>query len=240
MPYSIRSVHPWPMMSASVYRVTQMRKICSMLAGLVFASSVHAQSCSSAQSSARFALSSSTENPRCWIAVNSSSSYQYVFRAPLNWIPSQDLSQKRIRFQDSAKGSVLTVRFADEPAGIFTKVGRCQWLQELILKFPKARLQQKSEMAALSYKAVILDLAWKSTGEGSGQRVGRFARVPLASGTVELSLLASSEEDFESSLPAFTALLNSLQGSSKESDSQPSELTIQTVSAPLSPPVGRS
>jgi len=186
-----------------------MRKMWSVLALVLLPCVVRAES-----SSARFALSSSAENPRCLIAVNSFS-YHYGFRPPVNWRASQDHTQKGIRFQASANSSVLTVRFKDEPVGVLTKEGRCQRLQELILKFPNARLQ-RSETEALSRKALIMDLAW-TTGN-SGQRVGRFARVPLASGTVEVSLLASSNEEFESSLPAFTELLNSLQPSSDEGD----------------------
>src|SRR4051812_43055502 len=187
-----------------------MRKMWSVLALVLLPCVVRAES-----SSARFALSSSAENPRCLIAVNSFS-YRYGFRPPVNWRASQDHTQKGIRFQASANSSVLTVRFKDEPVGVLTKEGRCQRLQELILKFPNARLQRRSETAALSGKALILDLAW--TARNSAQRVGRFARVPLAAGTVEVSLLASSDEDFESSLPAFRELLNSLQGFSDESD----------------------
>src|SRR5690349_13737529 len=158
----------------------------------------------------RFAVGQSPDNPRCWIALTSA--HRYVFVPPNNWSMSHDPTHGTIRFQDITKGTVLSLRFRDDGVNSFQKEDAVKWLQELILQYPGARLQQKTDVATKSGDALVMDLTWTSPDEV--RRSGRFARIALPSGYLDMSLLSSAGTDFESVAPVFTQFLASLQCSS--------------------------
>src|SRR5436190_9629882 len=147
-----------------------MKNIYILLTCACFASGIYGQADGS-NSLAKFAVSRSSDDPRYWIALTSS--YRCSFLPPMNWSVSQDPAKRALRFQNTNNGSVLTLRFRDDPANIYTKEEARQWVQELIVQFPGARLQQKAQINALSREALVLDLTWVSAD--SVNRVGRFA-----------------------------------------------------------------
>ena len=183
------------------------KHLCILLCCFSLAGGICAEVSNDYSSLAQFAVSRSEENPAYWIALTST--YRCAFRPPANWTVTQEGSRRALRFQDPVSRSVLTLRFQDGSVRISSKEEVTQWLQELLTQYPRARLQQKSEVAALTRGALVLDLSW--TSADSVRRTGRFARVPVPGGHLELSLLASTGPDFDSAASAMTQFLTSLQ-----------------------------
>jgi hypothetical protein len=146
----------------------------------------------------------SEKNARMMVALTHAA--RYAFLSPRDWSMAADEGTRTIRIYEPRTEALIAIHF-DDASGRKSDSDSDRWKNQLESE-RKARVREAFTFGLLGSNAEVADLAWLQADSMPVQ--GRFMRIPVEKGWIEISLVAPAEF-FESSLPAVMQLAGSLQ-----------------------------
>ena len=189
--------------NVDVMKIARLTTLSLLALHLTFAK--ESATTAAAPNAPRFVLAPTVQDNRAFILLTDTA--RYSFTSPRGWLIRAAEETREVSLV-SPDGSRIDMRFNEEGAPGRAPKGAAEWRAQLQKRYPHAEVIDEPEISALSKKVVALDLDW--TQGGISLRSGRFARIPLERGSLEISLV-SARETFGANLPMFMQLMLSFR-----------------------------
>jgi hypothetical protein len=151
-------------------------------------------------------LAPSVAHPQTMVALTQV--YRYSFLAPGGWTLDLDQAGKVVRITAPEQRGLIRIHFADDSREKFQPADFANWRESLLQEHAGATDGGAFTLNTLSTTAPGADLSWVHADKLRME--GRFTRIPVGTGYLELSLVTSPKH-FEECLPPFMQLVGSLQ-----------------------------